>query len=79
MSYPNFLPPNGVRLSLMHIMDSQLVGGVQVSHELHNTMPLNAVITWVQRNLLGVQRGLLGVQSHKLHITSTPRCKMQFD
>ena len=32
-----------------------MVGGVRVSHELHNTMLLSVVITWLQRNLLGVR------------------------
>ena len=39
-----------------------MVGGVRVPHELHNTMPLSAVITLVQRNLIRVQTILLGVQ-----------------
>ena len=45
-----------------HQMESQLVGGVRVSHELHNTMPLSVVITRVQRNLLRVQAILFGVR-----------------
>ena len=44
----------------MHIKDSQLVGGVRVSHELHNTMLLSVVITLLQWNLLGVRTILLG-------------------
>ena len=41
-------------------MESQFVGGV--SHELHNTMPLSAIITRVQRNLLRVRTILFGVR-----------------
>ena len=39
-----------------------MVGGVLVSHEFHNTMPLSAVITRVQRNLLRVRTILFGVR-----------------
>ena len=46
----------------MHIKDSQLVGGVRVSHELHNTMLLSVIITLVQRILLGVRTILLGAR-----------------